>query len=41
MWEPAFAEKQLIWGTEPTASAFLASDYFARTAWLSSQRLMN
>jgi SAM-dependent methyltransferase len=30
MWEPAFAEKQLIWGTEPTASAVIASDYFAR-----------
>ena len=30
MWETAFAEKQLIWGTEPTASAVIASDYFAR-----------
>jgi len=29
-WETAFAEKQLIWGNEPTASANLASDYFAR-----------
>ncbi|WP_306599725.1 bifunctional 2-polyprenyl-6-hydroxyphenol methylase/3-demethylubiquinol 3-O-methyltransferase UbiG [Geothrix sp. 21YS21S-2] len=29
-WETAFTEKQLIWGNEPTASANLASDYFAR-----------
>ncbi|SUJ08135.1 class I SAM-dependent methyltransferase [Shewanella morhuae] len=29
-WETAFAEKQLMWGVEPTASAIFASDYFAR-----------
>lgn len=30
-WEAAFSEKQLMWGLEPTRSAFLASDHFART----------
>jgi SAM-dependent methyltransferase len=29
LWETAFAAKQLIWGSEPTASAILAADYFA------------
>lgn len=29
-WEAAFTEKQLMWGLEPTASALLASDRFAR-----------
>jgi SAM-dependent methyltransferase len=29
-WEIAFAEKQLMWGSEPTASAVFASDYFAQ-----------
>ena len=29
-WEAAFDEKQLIWGTEPTASALIASEHFAR-----------
>jgi len=29
-WETAFAERQLIWGIEPTASAIFATDYFAR-----------
>lgn len=29
-WETAFTEKQLMWGLEPTASAILARDYFAR-----------
>ena len=30
LWETHFAQKQLIWGSEPTASAILASDYFAQ-----------
>ncbi|WP_437710322.1 methyltransferase domain-containing protein [Sorangium sp. So ce448] len=29
-WETAFAEKQLMWGLEPTTSASLARDTFAR-----------
>jgi SAM-dependent methyltransferase len=29
-WETAFTEKQLMWGLEPTVSAVLASDDFAR-----------
>jgi len=29
-WEAAFAEKQLMWGVEPTRSAIFAADYFAR-----------
>lgn len=29
-WETAFIEKQLMWGLEPTRSAVLAKDYFAR-----------
>lgn len=29
-WENAFSEKQLMWGSEPTASALVARDYFAR-----------
>jgi SAM-dependent methyltransferase len=29
-WETAFAEKQRMWGSEPTASAVFASDYFAQ-----------
>lgn len=29
-WETAFTEKQRMWGDEPTASAILARDYFAR-----------
>jgi SAM-dependent methyltransferase len=29
-WETAFTEKQLMWGSEPTASAIFASDCFAR-----------
>lgn len=28
-WESVFAEKQLMWGDEPTASALYARDYFA------------
>jgi 2-polyprenyl-3-methyl-5-hydroxy-6-metoxy-1,4-benzoquinol methylase len=30
LWETHFAQKQLIWGSEPTESAQLASDYFAQ-----------
>lgn len=30
LWETAFAEKQLIWGLEPTGSALFARDLFAR-----------
>lgn len=30
LWETHFAQKQLIWGSEPTESAHLASDYFAQ-----------
>lgn len=30
IWETHFARKQLIWGSEPTVSAILASDYFAQ-----------
>jgi SAM-dependent methyltransferase len=30
-WESAFADKQLMWGAEPTRSARLASEHFART----------
>lgn len=30
-WENAFNEKQLMWGFEPTASAIVARDFFART----------
>ncbi|MBD7986907.1 class I SAM-dependent methyltransferase [Luteimonas sp. Sa2BVA3] len=30
LWETTFVEKQLMWGSEPTASAIFASDYFAR-----------
>lgn len=29
-WETAFIEKQLMWGVEPTRSALLASDFFAK-----------
>lgn len=29
-WETAFLDKQLMWGLEPTASAILARDHFAR-----------
>lgn len=29
-WEAVFEEKELMWGLEPTASALLARDYFAR-----------
>jgi hypothetical protein len=29
-WEAAFTEKQLMWGIEPTASALIARDCFAR-----------
>jgi SAM-dependent methyltransferase len=30
LWERVFAEKQLAWGLEPTASALLARDHFTR-----------
>lgn len=30
LWEAAFVEKQLMWGLEPTRSAVLAADLFAR-----------
>lgn len=31
-WETAFTEKQLMWGVEPTKSAILAKDHFAKMA---------
>lgn len=30
LWEKTFAEKQLMWGREPTLSAIFAKDYFVR-----------
>lgn len=29
-WETAFREKQMMWGAEPTQSAWIASEHFAR-----------
>jgi SAM-dependent methyltransferase len=31
LWEAAFADKQMMWGPEPSRSAVFARDYFART----------
>jgi len=30
LWETAFTERQMMWGTEPSRSAILACDYFVR-----------
>ncbi len=30
LWEPTFAEKQMMLGAEPSRSAVFARDYFAR-----------
>lgn len=46
-WETAFTKMQLAWGLEPTASALLACDHFARSpspsngsAWTSKKAPM-
>ena len=30
IWEAVFADKQMMWGLEPTLSAIFAKDYFVR-----------
>ena len=30
LWENTFADKQMMWGAEPSRSAVFAGDYFAR-----------